>query len=305
MTAADDTSSAGPAATRPRRIPPGFRAAAAVVRPALNLLMGKRWEHMDRLPEGGFIVVANHVTEVDPLAVAHAVYSGGSTPHFLAKDSLFRLPVVGAALRGLKQIPVIRDRREAQKSLEVAREVIDEGGAIIIYPEGTLTRDPELWPMRARTGAARLALTTGAPVVPIVHWGVQDFLAPYGKVPRVLPRARYRLSVGRPVDLQDLRDGRVTRRSLAEATMRIEQALSDGVAELRGEPAPELIWDRALRCRVPRDQHLRQPGGGAASAGPGPDAAQEQHEAREQDGARSDLGTPTENDTRQSGEQNS
>lgn len=279
MTAADDTSPARPAATRTPRIPPGFRAAAAVVRPALNLLMGKRWEHTDRLPEGGYIVVANHVTEVDPLAVAHAVYNGGSTPHFLAKDSLFRLPVVGAALRGLKQIPVIRDRREAQKSLEVAREVIDSGGAIIIYPEGTLTRDPELWPMRARTGAARLALTTGAPVVPIAHWGVQDFLAPYGKVPRVLPRPRYRLTVGHPVDLEDLRGRGMTRSVLAEATTRIEQALGDGVAELRGEPAPELIWDRALRCRVPRDQHLRRPGDTAGSDG-------------------------GENDTRQSGEQN-
>lgn len=238
-----------------RRQPtPGFRATAAVVRPGLNLLMGKDWQGTEKLPSGGYIVVANHVTELDPLAVAHAVYMGGTTPHFLAKDSLFKVPALGGMLRGLKQIPVIRDRREAHRSLEIAQEVLDEGGAIIIYPEGTLTRDPELWPMRAKTGAARLALNTGAPVVPITHWGVQDFLPPYAKLPRLLPRKSYRLTVGDPVELDDLRAKPLGRRVLAEATERIEDALSAGVAELRGEEAPEHIWDRALRQRVPRRQ---------------------------------------------------
>lgn len=221
----------------------------------MNLLMGKDWQGMERLPEGGYIAVANHVTEIDPLAVAHAVYMGGNTPHFLAKDGLFRAPVLGAVLRGLEQIPVARaDRREAQKSLEAAREVMDAGGTVIIYPEGTLTRDPDLWPMRAKTGTARLALATGAPVVPITHWGVQDFLAPYGKVPKPLPRKSYRLMVGEEVDLSDLREGPRTRRVLVEATERIEHALTQGVAALRGEEPPELIWDRGLRQRVPRRQ---------------------------------------------------
>lgn len=244
----DDQSSAGPRRTA------AFRIAAVVARPSLNLLMGKDWQRMERLPSGGYIVVANHVTELDPLAVAHAVYMGGHTPHFLAKDSLFKIPVLGAALRGLKQIPVNRDQRESHKSLTVAQEVLDEGGAIIIYPEGTLTRDPDLWPMRSKTGAARLALTTGAPIVPITHWGVQDFLPPYAKAPRPLPRKKYRLNVGETVDLDDLRDKPLGRHVLAEATERIEDALTSGVAELRDEEAPEHIWDRALRQRVPRRQ---------------------------------------------------
>lgn len=217
--------------------------------------MGKEWQGTERLPDGGYIAVANHVTEIDPLAVAHAVYMGGNTPHFLAKDSLFKAPVLGSLLRGLKQIPVARaNRREAQGALEVARQVLDEGGAIIIYPEGTLTRDPQLWPMRAKTGAARLALATGAPVVPITHWGVQGFLPPYGKVPKPLPRRRYRLRVGEEVDLADLRKRPRTRRVLSEATERIEDALTAGVAVLRGEEPPALIWDRGLRQYVPRRQ---------------------------------------------------
>lgn len=228
--------------------------ASVVARPSLNLMMGKDWQRMERLPEGGYIAVSNHVTEMDPLAVAHAVYMGGNTPHFLAKESLFKVPMLGGALRGLKQIPVIRDKRESHKSLEVAQEVLDEGGAIIIYPEGTLTRDPDLWPMRSKTGAARLALTTGAPIVPITHWGVQDFLPPYAKAPRPLPRKKYRLNVGETVDLDDLRAKPLGRQVLAEATERIEDALTSGVAELRDEEAPEHIWDRALGQRVPRRQ---------------------------------------------------
>ena len=245
----DDTD----APSTPRRAA-GVVVAAALVRPLMNILTSRTWEGMDRLPQGGYIAVVNHVTKIDPLAVAHAVYSGGHSPHFLAKDSLFRTPVFGRVLSGLQQIRVVRDQRAAQKALDEARKVLDDGGAIIIYPEGTLTRDPQLWPMRAKTGAARLALSTGVPVVPITHWGVQGLMAPYAKMLRVLPRPRYRLTVGDVVDLDDLRTGPVTRRALAEATERIEEALTRGVAALRDEEPPELIWDRALRQRVPRRQ---------------------------------------------------
>lgn len=241
--------------TAPRRRSLGFTAAASAVRPGMNLMMGKEWRGLEALPEEGFIVVANHVSELDPLAVAHAVYASGSTPHFLAKDSLFRVPVLGSVLRGLQQVPVARaDRSAANESLIAAQKVLDGGGAILIYPEGTLTRDPELWPMRAKTGAARLALSTGAPLIPITHWGVQEFLPPYARAPRMLPRKKYRLQVGEPIDLSDLRSGPLTRTALTDATQRVEQALTDGVAVLRDQQPPQDIWDRALKQRVPRDQ---------------------------------------------------
>ncbi len=240
---------------RRRRTTPAFRAAAAVVRPAMNVLMGKDWRGLEKLPDTGYIAVSNHISEVDPVAVAHAIYAAGNTPHMMAKDSLFRVPVLGSALRRLQQIPVARaDRGEARRSLETAQQVLSQGGAIVIYPEGTLTRDPELWPMRSKTGAARLALNTGAPLIPITHWGVQDFFPQYAKAPKIFPRTRYVLQVGDPIDLDDLRDKPLTRTILATATERIEEALTAGVAQLRGEPAPELIWDRALNQRVPRGQ---------------------------------------------------
>jgi 1-acyl-sn-glycerol-3-phosphate acyltransferase len=53
--------------------------------------------------------------------------------------------------------------------LDALVQALREGGAVIIYPEGTTTKQPELWPMRGKTGAARLALLTGAPIVPIAH----------------------------------------------------------------------------------------------------------------------------------------
>ncbi|MBE1513902.1 lysophospholipid acyltransferase family protein [Nesterenkonia halotolerans] len=239
----------------------GFGVTASAAIPVLNLLLGRSWRGLDTLPEEGFIVVANHISEADPLAVAHAVYRSGHTFHFMTKDSLFRVPGLGRLLSGLKQIPVSRDSRtDARRSLDAARDVLSAGGAIMIYPEGTLTRDPEGWPMRAKTGAARLALSTGAPLIPITHWGVQDFFGTYAKLPKVLPRKRYRLAVGQEIDLSDLRAVPMTRAVLTDATERIESALTEGVAGLRGEEPPELIWDRSLRQRVPR----RQPRGGRA-----------------------------------------
>ncbi|GAB3843463.1 lysophospholipid acyltransferase family protein [Nesterenkonia populi] len=234
---------------------PAWRFAAGIVRPGMNVLMGKDWQGLEKIPSDGCIVVANHVSAVDPLAVLHAVYRSGTTPHIMAKESLFRVPVLGALMRKVQLIPVARgDREKSQQSFEAAYEIIQQGGAVVIYPEGTLTKDPGLWPMRMKTGAARLALITGAPVIPLSHWGTHRFLPRGKKLPRILPRRRYSLRADKPVDLSDLRGRPLSRTLLAEATQRIEQALTDGVAELRGEPAPELIWDRNIHQRVPRDQ---------------------------------------------------
>ncbi|WP_417218673.1 lysophospholipid acyltransferase family protein [Arthrobacter sp.] len=220
-----------------------FGLMAGIARPLMNLLMAKTWMGFEKLPAGGFIACPNHVTEIDPVVVGHAFYNHGRLPRYLAKESLFRVPVIGKALRASRQIPVTRSSSSANRSLAVAREVLDAGDVIIIYPEGTLTRDPDEWPMRGRTGAARLALQTGAPVVPIAHWGAQQVLPRYGKSLRIFPRKRVRVLVGAPVDLSDLRGQPMTRTALNEATTRIMDALTDGVAELRGETPPTTRWD--------------------------------------------------------------
>ncbi|MCS3492066.1 1-acyl-sn-glycerol-3-phosphate acyltransferase [Arthrobacter sp. JUb119] len=205
--------------------------------------MGKTWKGFETLPPGGYILCPNHLTEIDPLVVGHAIYSNGRLPRWLAKESLFKIPVLGWMLRETGQVPVSRSASNAGESLAAARKVLDAGGVIVIYPEGTLTRDPALWPMVGRTGAARLALQTGAPVVPMAHWGDQELLPRYSKKMYPFPRKHVTVSVGQPVDLDDLRDGPRTRAVLQEATDRIMDAITALTAELRQEEAPAARWD--------------------------------------------------------------
>ncbi|MFJ5106337.1 MULTISPECIES: 1-acyl-sn-glycerol-3-phosphate acyltransferase [unclassified Glutamicibacter] len=209
----------------------------------MNGLMGKTWKGFETLPPGGYILCPNHLTEIDPLVVGHAIYSNGRLPRWLAKESLFKIPVLGWMLRETGQVPVSRSASNAGESLAAARKVLDAGGVIVIYPEGTLTRDPALWPMVGRTGAARLALQTGAPVVPMAHWGDQELLPRYSKKMYPFPRKHVTVSVGQPVDLDDLRDGPRTRAVLQEATDRIMDAITALTAELRQEEAPAARWD--------------------------------------------------------------
>ncbi|MGJ3402784.1 lysophospholipid acyltransferase family protein [Glutamicibacter sp. Je.9.36] len=205
--------------------------------------MGKTWKGFETLPPDGYILCPNHLTEIDPLVVGHAIYSNGRLPRWLAKESLFKIPVLGWMLRETGQVPVSRSASNAGESLAAARKVLDAGGVIVIYPEGTLTRDPALWPMVGRTGAARLALQTGAPVVPMAHWGDQELLPRYSKKMYPFPRKHVTVSVGQPVDLDDLRDGPRTRAVLQEATDRIMDAITALTAELRQEEAPAARWD--------------------------------------------------------------
>ena len=221
-----------------------FALLAGTLRPIFNVFLKKDWEGAGNLPkDSGFIVCPNHVTEVDPVVVGHFLYNQGHPPHFLAKASLFKVPVLGPALKATNQVPVERVAAGAAGSLESAREALAAGRALVIYPEGTLTRDPDLWPMKGRTGAARLALQTGVPVVPVAHWGAQELFPRYAKRPSLFPRKRVRLVVGKPVDLSDLAGLPVTKAVLDDATDRIMAELTDMVAKLRGAQPPAERWD--------------------------------------------------------------
>ncbi len=231
------------------------------VRPAMNALLGKEWHGQERLPRGtGMIVCPNHVTEIDPIVVGHFLYNQGIMPHFLAKASLFSVPVIGSILRTIKQIPVERSTAGANRSLDAARDALADNGGIVIYPEGTLTRDPDMWPMKGRSGAARLALQTGAPVVPLAQWGAQDLFPRYATRFHLVPRKHVRLLVGEPVDLSDLQDAPLTTATLDTATNRILDAVTELLAELRGEEAPEERWDPTAKQQKSTGRHFEEPG---------------------------------------------
>lgn len=221
-----------------------FALLAGVARSAMNVAIGKEWYGLDRLPrDEGFIVVPNHCTEIDPIVVGHLLYNQNVMPHFLAKDGLFKTPVLGLALRGAHQIPVERSGAGAGKSLVKAREVLDDGGAVVVYPEGTLTRDPELWPMKGRTGAARLALGTGAKVIPVVHWGAQEVFPRYAKGFKIFPRKKVRVVVGEPVDLSAFAGKDGDKATLEAMTRVIMDHITALLEELRGEQAPAERWN--------------------------------------------------------------
>ncbi|GAA3123935.1 lysophospholipid acyltransferase family protein [Planomonospora alba] len=223
--------------------------AVVIVKPLSWLLVKKDWRNGERLPrEGAIIVATNHLSWVDPFLIAHFLYNNGRWPVVLAKSGIFKVPVIGQLARAMRAIPVHRGSAEAVRSLEASQERVAEGACVMFYPEGTCTRDPDFWPMEGKTGAARLALETGVPVIPVAHWGAQEIL-PYGsKRPRLFPRKTFRVQVGPPVDLSKYRGGADGRPPQAEvlraATADIMAAITAQLAELRGEKAPDAPFKR-------------------------------------------------------------
>ncbi len=205
-----------------------------------------RFEGMQHIPgQGGALLVANHVSHLDPIYSGLIVHRAKRVPRFLAKHSLWKTPVLGRALAGSGQIPVYRDSADAQQSLREGTAALQDGKIVIIYPEGTITRDPELWPMHARTGVARLALTATVPVVPMVHWGTNRVLDAYEKKFRPLPRGPITVRCGEPVDLSAYRGRPVDAVLLREVTDVLMTHVRDLLAEVREEPAPGVFFRRA------------------------------------------------------------
>ncbi|WP_431933143.1 lysophospholipid acyltransferase family protein [Nonomuraea jabiensis] len=220
--------------------------AVVVVKPLSWLLVKRDWRRGERIPRtGGVIIAANHLSWTDPVLLSHFLYNNGRWPVILAKAALFKVPFLGRAVTGLLAIPVDRGSAEAAKSLHISAQRLKDGGAILFYPEGTCTRDPDLWPMVGKTGAARLALESGAPVIPVAHWGAHELL-PYGeKKPRLFPRKTFKVTVGPPVDLSKYQGQPLHAEVLRAATADITAAITQQLAELRGEKAPETPYDPA------------------------------------------------------------
>ncbi|MGB3257882.1 MAG: lysophospholipid acyltransferase family protein [Ornithinimicrobium sp.] len=227
--------------------PAPYRFAVAAIRTPLAMLTTQDWHGGDHLPaHGGFIVAVNHLSEIDPFTVAHFLVDHGCPPMFLAKSSLFEIPVFGRALPKLGQVPVYRGSRRAADALSAAKKAVLDGQCVVIMPEGTLTREPSLWPMKGHTGVGRLALATQAPVIPIGQWGPQDLLAPYARYPsNLLKRPTMGVKAGPAVELSDLYSRAGQASAMAEASNRVMWAVTDQVASLRGEPRPDRLFDRA------------------------------------------------------------
>lgn len=220
---------------------------AALLIPPISLLAKIRVTGAEKLPqEGAFVLAPNHYSEFDPLIVAVAVWRAGRAPRFMAKESLFRAPVLGWVLRRTGMVPVARSSSAsaAKQTLKQSAELVEHGRGVIVYPEGTLTRDPDMWPMRGKSGAVRLALADGIPLIPMAHWGTQEIMGRYQKGLSFWPlRKRVDVVIGDPVDVSDLRGRASEASALNEATTRLMNAITALLEQLRDEKAPAERWN--------------------------------------------------------------
>jgi 1-acyl-sn-glycerol-3-phosphate acyltransferase len=217
-----------------------------VVKPLMVAMERPDWRGMEHLPTTGpVIVVANHLSHYDPFTLAHFVYDAGRWPVFLAKASLFRLPVLGKWLSLVEQTPVSRGTIDAAKALDAAVVALRAGKCVLIYPEGSTTKEPDLWPMRGKTGAARLWLATGAPVVPVAMWGPQKIFDPRDHKLRPVPRTPVSVVAGPPVDLTRWQGAPATATTLNEITEHLMLVLRDLVTDLRGGTPPPLYQGKS------------------------------------------------------------
>ncbi len=219
------------------------RPTAESIRFTLRLVTGLSVTGAHRIGSGPVILAPFHASALDPLVVAMAVWREGVLPHFLAKSSLFG-GFMGRALVTMGQIPVLRASTRAGDSLVHAKRALAAGQTVVIYPQGTLTKDPELWPQPAKTGVSRLAMETGMPVVPVAHWGLERVLPVGAKKLTPRPFSAVRVHFGDPL-MPPSGSGEHSSSALArEFADRVTAGIAEEVAALRGVDLPQRFRDR-------------------------------------------------------------
>ena len=235
-----------------------FRFGAGLIKPLLNLIAKRDWRGVENLPKSGAaIAVCNHISYVDPLLFTHFLYDNGRAVRYLGKASLFMMPIIGRVLLGAGQIPVERESSVASHSLQHAIAFLKSGHLLGVYPEGTLTRDANYWPMKAKTGIARLAILTQVPVIPCAQWGAQEILPAYSKKPKLFPRTKVVVVAGAPLDFSKWYGRAEDPVALEEATAYVMSAITRLLEEIRGEKAPAEIFD-PRKSELPRTGNFKR-----------------------------------------------
>lgn len=228
--------------------------AVVVFYPLQMLLARTRFEGLDRIPaQGPALLVLNHVSHLDPVYDAVTVHRAGRLPRFLAKNTLWNVPVLRRVLTGVDQIPVYRGTADAQQSLRDAHDALTRDKVILIYPDGTITKDPDGWPMTPKPGVARLALEHDVPVIPVARWGTREIYDHYKKRFRPLPRKQVTYRIGEPIDLSAHREEEESPRVLREVTELTMTRVRELLGEIRQEEPPNEFYSGA-RARRSGDQ---------------------------------------------------
>ena len=238
------TISYAPPIGKPLGVTNWFKFGANLVRPILNLVGKREWRGVENIPKSGAaIAVCNHISYVDPLVFTHFLYDNGRAPRYLGKASLFKMPIIGRVLSGAGQIPVERETSGASNSLVHAIAFLKSGHLLGVYPEGTLTRDENYWPMKAKTGIARLAILTQVPVIQCAQWGAQKLLTAYSKKLKLFPKPKFQVMAGPPLEFSKWKGRAEDPVALEEATAYVMSAVTRLLEQLRGESAPLEIFD--------------------------------------------------------------
>lgn len=202
------------------------------------LALGARLRFRGELPRtGGVVLASNHLSFADPVTVTAFSLAAGRIPRYLAKASLWKVPGIKQVLDAGGHIPVQRNSVHARSAYTGAVDAVKRGECVMFFPEAGFSDDTDHWPSaRVKNGVSRVALETGAPVIPVVNWGTHELLPASARFPRLVPRRTVHIVAGPPVDLSDLTG--VDRETLDEATKRIMHAITELLAELRGEQPP-------------------------------------------------------------------
>lgn len=234
-----------------------FKLAASILIPVLKIFTNREWRGGENLPKSGpVIVISNHLSYADALVFAHFLYGNGRAVRYLGKDSVFKIPVLGKILLAAGQVPVARESDKASHALDSALGLLRAGHCVGIYPEGTLTRDAKLWPMVAKTGIARLAIISKAPVIPIAQWGDQNLLAPYSKKVVLWRRTKIRYLAGPALDFSKWYGKEEDQAALVAATAYAMGEITKLLEKIRGESGPDEIFD-PHKSNLPRTGNFK------------------------------------------------
>lgn len=221
-----------------------FKICTKIAIPIIKLITKRTWIGAENIPKSGAVIVANnHLSYFDVLNLAHFLYANGRAPRFLGKVEVFKVPIIGRILLAAGQVPVERETPNAGKAVDHAKRLLEAGHLLGVYPEGTLSRDLEHWPMVAKTGLARLALTTNTPVIPVAQWGSQIMMPTYSKKLKIFPRTQITMVAGKPVDLSPWYGKGEDPQALIEATAKIMLEITTLLEQIRGQRRPEVIFD--------------------------------------------------------------
>ena len=210
----------------------------------LRLLFRWKIDGVEKIPRTGPAIVApNHISNFDQLCTAYLVDRAGRRPRYLANASLWKNPVMRVIFSGCGQIPVERGTGNDSPT-RAAEDALRKGEVVVVYPEGTITTNLDLTPMKGKTGVARLTLATGVPVTPVAVWGAQ-WLIGKGRKWKYRGHRLIMLKIGEPMRFDEFAGRQDDPDALREVTDRVMAEIDRLVRELRkvhpdGGAVPEL-----------------------------------------------------------------